>query len=93
MLLVFPSQKVLVLVFQRSEVRRMQKVLLLPLHRRIFPEDPQILPIDSAIEPQKSRVDLFRAFALHSPVVHRAIITARMGQKLRHSLTAEFGEE
>ena len=40
MLLVFPSQKVLVLVFQRGKVRRMQKGSLPPLHRRIFPEDP-----------------------------------------------------
>ena len=45
MLLVFPSQKGLVLVFSRKS-RRTQGPLL-PIHPRISP----ILPIDSAIEP------------------------------------------
>ena len=46
MLLVFPSQKGLVLVFSRKS-RRTQGPLL-PIHPRISP----ILPIDSAIEPE-----------------------------------------
>jgi hypothetical protein len=51
MLLVFPSQKGFVLVFREGEApvgcRRVHS------HRfsHEFPEDPPILPIDSAIEP------------------------------------------
>ena len=50
MLLVFPSQKDFVWVFRGCAPRRVQEGSLPPIQPRIL-EDPPILPIDSAIEP------------------------------------------
>jgi len=52
MLFVFPSQKDFVLAFRRGEVPSGAERFTPTDSPANFPEDPPILPIDSAIEPE-----------------------------------------
>ena len=85
MLFVFPSQKDFVLAFRRGEVPSGAERFTPTDSPANFPEDPPILPIDSAIEPKiesipfssfPAGIALFHQRCLNFEVIERCPIRA-----------------
>jgi len=67
MLFVFPSQKDFVLAFRRGEVPSGAERFTPTDSPANFPEDPPILPIDSAIEPSSADIRPSSTVATSTP--------------------------